>query len=118
MLRICSASKLEQVLITLIMYFSILAQLHLFPSKKLLDRFLLFNNQHIWTLSDFDAHDCYMMVTVVLLVAIRVNKPAYVKVVIMPMCYFFNQISRKKIDTDEFVDLKKFMRETRGVPVV
>jgi hypothetical protein len=60
----------------------------------------------------YNCHDCYMLLTVFLPIAIRVIKPAYVKMVITQLCYFFNKISVKVIDEDELQDLQEFIRET------
>ena len=65
------------------------------------------------TLTSFNAHDCHMMLTCFLPIAIRAIKPIYVRMVITRMCYF-NQIARKEIREDELGDLKHFMVETMG----
>jgi len=66
------------------------------------------------TLTSFNAHDCHMMMTCFLPIAIRAIKPVYVRMVITRMCYFFNQIARKEICEDKLGDLKHFMAETMG----
>jgi hypothetical protein len=67
------------------------------------------------SLTGFNAHDCHMMLTVFLPVAIWAIKPLYTRMVITPwMCYFFNQIGRKEICEDELGDLKDIMVETMG----
>ena len=53
------------------------------------------------SLSGYIAHDCHMMLTVFLAVAIRVAKPAFVRMVITRMVYFFSKISQKEIRLDE-----------------
>ena len=40
------------------------------------------------------AHDCHVMLTVLLPISIRAIKPKYLKMVITQMCYFFNKILR------------------------
>lgn len=62
----------------------------------------------------YNAHDCHMMMTVFLPIAIRAIKPIYVKMVITRLWYFFNQIGRKEIRKDELGDLKAFTAETMG----
>jgi hypothetical protein len=66
------------------------------------------------TLTGFNAHDCHMMLTCFLPIAIRAIKPVYVRMVITRMCYFFNQIAWKEICEDKLGDLKHFVAETRG----
>jgi hypothetical protein len=66
------------------------------------------------SLTGFNAHDCHMMLTVFLSVAIRAIKHLYTRTVITRMCYFFNQIGQKEIHEDELGDLKDFMAKTMG----
>jgi hypothetical protein len=56
-------------------------------------------------LCGYNCHDCHVLMTVLLPVAIRAIKPVYVKMVITRLCYFFNKISQKVIDEDELQDL-------------
>ena len=60
----------------------------------------------------YNCHDCHVLLTVFLPIAIRAIKPVYVKMVITRLCYFFNRISQKVIDEDELQDLKEFIAET------
>jgi hypothetical protein len=63
-------------------------------------------------MSDCNTHECQMMLSLFLAIAIRgVNQP-YVKMVITRMCRFFNGISKKVIDIDDLEQLRKQMRET------
>ena len=39
------------------------------------------------------AHDCHVMLTVLLPIAIRAIKPEFLKMAITHMCYFFSKIS-------------------------
>jgi hypothetical protein len=55
------------------------------------------------SLCSYNCHDCHVLLTVFLPIAIRV---------ITRLCYFFNKISQKVIDEDEFQDLQEFIRET------
>ena len=50
------------------------------------------------TITGYNSHDCHVMITVFLAIAIRAIKPVFVKMVITRMCYFFNVISQKEID--------------------
>jgi hypothetical protein len=53
------------------------------------------------SLRGYNCHDCHVLLTVFLPIAIRAIKPVYVKMVITQLCYFFNKISQKVIDEDE-----------------
>ena len=64
------------------------------------------------TISGYNAHDCHIMMTVLLAVAIRAIKPVYVRMVITRTIYFFNKISQKEIYRDELDSLQEFMAET------
>ena len=45
------------------------------------------------TLTNFNTHDCHVMLTVFLPIVIRAISPEYVKMVITRMSYFFNCIT-------------------------
>jgi hypothetical protein len=60
------------------------------------------------------AHDCHMMLTVYLLIAVRAIKPEFLKMVITHMCYFFSKISQKSFHRQELTDLYDFMVETQN----
>lgn len=64
------------------------------------------------TLADYNSHDCHVMITVFLTIAIWAIKPVFVKMVITRMCYFFNVISQKEIDCVELARLQLFVAET------
>ena len=64
------------------------------------------------SLCGYNCHDCQMLLTLFLPIAIRAIKPVYVRMVIDRLCYFFNRISQKVIDEDELQDLKEFIAET------
>jgi hypothetical protein len=51
------------------------------------------------------AHDCHVMLTVFLPIAIRAIKPEFLKMAITRMCYFFSKISQKMIGKKELSDL-------------
>jgi hypothetical protein len=58
------------------------------------------------------AHDCHVMLTVFLPIAIRAIKLEFLKMAITRMCYFFSKISQKTIGNKELSDLHDFMVET------
>ena len=57
------------------------------------------------TLTNYNSHDCHVMLTTFLPIAIRAIKPVFVKMAITRLCYFFNKISQKIIDRDELESL-------------
>ena len=60
------------------------------------------------------AHDCHMMLTVFLPIAIRAIKLEFLKMAITRMCYFWSKISQKKISKTELSDLHDFVVETQN----
>ena len=64
------------------------------------------------SLCGYSCHDCHVLLTLFLPIAIRAIKPVYVRMVITRLCYFYNRISQKVIDEDELQDLKEFIAET------
>jgi hypothetical protein len=60
------------------------------------------------------AHDCHVMLTVFLPIAIRAIKPEFLKMAITRMCYFFLKISQKTIGKQELSDLHEFVVETQN----
>lgn len=64
------------------------------------------------TLTNFNSHDCHIMLTVFLPIIIRCIRPEYVKIVITRMSYFYNRITEKVIDEAELPRLKAFIVET------
>ena len=45
------------------------------------------------SITHYKAHDCHVMLTVFLPIAIRAIKPEFLKMAITRMCYFFSKIS-------------------------
>ena len=45
------------------------------------------------SLCGYNCHDCHVLLTLFLPIAIRAIKPLYVRMVITQLCYFFNRIS-------------------------
>jgi hypothetical protein len=66
------------------------------------------------TLAGYNSHDCHVIITFFLTIAIRAIKPVFVKMVITWMCYFFNMISQKVIDCVELARLQLFVLETQA----
>jgi hypothetical protein len=66
------------------------------------------------TLTGCNSHDCHVMITVFLAIAIRAVKPVFLKMVIIRICYFFNVISQKVVDCVELARLQLFMSETQA----
>ena len=64
------------------------------------------------SLCGYNYHDCHVLLTVFLPIAIREIKPVFVKMVITRLCYFVNKISQKVINEDELNDLQEFIGET------
>ena len=53
------------------------------------------------SIKNFKAHDCYVMLTVFLPIAIKAIKLEFLKMAITRMCYFFTKISQKMIGKKE-----------------
>jgi hypothetical protein len=47
--------------------------------------------------SGYNTHDCHIMLSLFLSIAIRVVNHPYLKMVITHMCHFFNAISKKVV---------------------
>jgi hypothetical protein len=62
--------------------------------------------------SGYNTHDCLIMLSLFLAIAIRAVNHPYLKMVITRMCYFFNTISKKVINIVELDDICKEMRVT------
>jgi hypothetical protein len=60
------------------------------------------------------AHDCHVMLTVFLPIAIKAIKLEFLKMGITYMCYFFSKISQKTIGKKELSDLHDFVVETQN----
>jgi hypothetical protein len=58
------------------------------------------------TMTNYNSHDCHVMLTVFLPIVIRAIGPEYVKMVITQMSYFFNCITQKVINEAELSALK------------
>jgi hypothetical protein len=66
------------------------------------------------SITRFKAHDCHVMLTVFLPIAIRIIKLDFLKMAITRMCYFFSKISQKTIGKKELSDLHGFVVETQN----
>ena len=64
------------------------------------------------TFTNYNSHDCHVMLTTFLPIAIRAINPVWIKVAVTRLCYFFNRISQKVIDRAELASLKEFAVET------
>jgi hypothetical protein len=62
--------------------------------------------------SGYNTHDCYIILSLFLAIAIRAVNHPYLKMVITRMCHFFNAISKKVIDVSELDELRKEIRVT------
>ena len=62
--------------------------------------------------TNYNSHDCHVMLTTFLPIAIRAINPLFLKMAITRLCYFFNRISQKVIDRDELASLQEFAVET------
>uniref|UniRef100_K3YDP2 Uncharacterized protein n=1 Tax=Setaria italica TaxID=4555 RepID=K3YDP2_SETIT len=60
-------------------------------------------------LAGYNSHDCHVMITVFLAIAIWTIKSVFVKMVITRICYFFNVISQKVIECVEVARLQLFI---------
>ena len=58
------------------------------------------------------SHDCHVMMTQMLPIAIRCIKPDYVKLAVTRLCHFFNAIAHKVIDPTELSALNIEIAET------
>ena len=58
------------------------------------------------TMTNYNSHECHIMLMVFLPIVIRAIGPKYVKMVITRMSYFFNYITQKVIDEAELPGLK------------
>ena len=64
------------------------------------------------TLTNYNSHDCHVILTTFLPIAIRAINPVWIKVTVTRLCYFFNRFSQKVIERDELASLKEFVVET------
>src|SRR5437764_6497313 len=58
------------------------------------------------------SHDCHVMMTQMLPIAIRCIKPDYVKLAVTRLCHFFNAIAHKVIDPTQLSGLNIEIAET------
>nr|CAD37092.3 OSJNBa0042N22.16 [Oryza sativa Japonica Group]CAE76043.1 B1248C03.2 [Oryza sativa Japonica Group] len=65
------------------------------------------------SVSGYNSHDCHVLLTVFLAIAIRAIKPEHLKVAITRLCYFFNVVSQKVISLEELGNLRTFAHETQ-----
>ena len=66
------------------------------------------------SITHYKAHDCHVMLTVFLPIAIRAIKIEFLKMAITRMCYFFSKISQKTIGKKELSYLYEFVMETQN----
>jgi len=57
------------------------------------------------TLTNYNSHDCHVMLTTYLFITIRAINPVFLKMAITRLCYFINKISEKIIVCDELESL-------------
>jgi hypothetical protein len=62
--------------------------------------------------TNYNSHDCHVMLTTFLPIAIRAINPLFLNMTITQLCYFFNRISQKVIDRDKLASLQEFAVET------
>nr|ABB47286.2 transposon protein, putative, CACTA, En/Spm sub-class [Oryza sativa Japonica Group] len=65
------------------------------------------------SVSGYNSHDCHVLLTVFLEIAIRAIKPEHLKVTITRLCYFFNAVLQKVISLEELGNLRTFAHETQ-----
>jgi len=63
-------------------------------------------------LTNDNSHDCHLMLTTFLPIAIRAINPVFLKMAITRLCCYFNKITQKLIDRDELESLQEFIVET------
>jgi hypothetical protein len=63
------------------------------------------------TVTNYNSHDCHVMLTTFLPIAISAINPLFLKMKITWLCYFFNRISQKVIGRDELASLQEFAVE-------
>ena len=57
------------------------------------------------TLTNYNSHDCHVMLTTFLPITIRAINLVFLNMAITWLCYFFNKISKKVIVRDELESL-------------
>jgi hypothetical protein len=63
-------------------------------------------------MSDYNSHDCHLMMMVFLAITVRAIKLMHIKVLVTCLCYLFNTVSQKVIGCKELGDLKAYKIET------
>jgi hypothetical protein len=63
-------------------------------------------------MSGYNTHECHIILSLFLAIAIRAVNHPYFNMVITRMCHFFNAISKKVIDIVELDEIRKEMRVT------
>jgi hypothetical protein len=63
-------------------------------------------------MSGYNTHDCHIMLSLFLVIAIRAINHLYVKMVITHVCHFLNAISKKVINVIELDEIRKGMLVT------
>jgi len=63
------------------------------------------------TLTNYNTHDCHVMLTTSLPIAIRAINPVFLKIAVTQLCYFFNKVTQKVIDRDKLESLQEFTLE-------
>ena len=58
------------------------------------------------------SHDCHVLMTSVLPVAIRNVLPVKIRETVMSLCFFFNAIEQKVIDDNSLLALERRLQET------
>jgi len=64
------------------------------------------------SLNNYNSHDCHVMLTTFLPIAIRAINLVFFKMVLTRLCNFFNKVTQKVIDRDELESLLEFTVET------
>jgi len=64
------------------------------------------------TLTNYNSHDCHVMLTTFLPIAIRAINLVFMKMAVTQLCYFFDKVTQKVIDRDELESLQEFVVET------
>jgi hypothetical protein len=59
--------------------------------------------------SGYNTHDCHIMLSLFLAIAIRAVNHPYLKMVVTRLCHFFNAISKKVIDIVKLDEIRKEM---------
>jgi len=63
-------------------------------------------------LTNYNSHDCHVMLTTFFPIAIRAINLVLLKMAVTRLCYSFNKITQKVTDRDELESLQEFAVET------